>query len=70
MASFFKHLAVIPQFWAKEMAIFICICSKLAIKQPPVCVCLCLLQEAEEDLGESEEYKEARGVLDSVKLEG
>uniref|UniRef100_A0A8C9YR25 Tubulin-specific chaperone A n=1 Tax=Sander lucioperca TaxID=283035 RepID=A0A8C9YR25_SANLU len=27
-------------------------------------------QEAEEDLGESEEYKEARSVLDSVKLEG
>ncbi|KAA8584323.1 tubulin-specific chaperone A [Sander lucioperca] len=28
------------------------------------------LLEAEEDLGESEEYKEARSVLDSVKLEG
>ncbi|KAL7376881.1 hypothetical protein ABVT39_017620 [Epinephelus coioides] len=28
------------------------------------------LLEAEEDLGESEEYKEARNVLDSVKLEG
>ncbi|XP_042365511.1 tubulin-specific chaperone A [Plectropomus leopardus] len=26
--------------------------------------------EAEEDLAESEEYKEARNVLDSVKLEG
>nr|XP_020442120.1 tubulin-specific chaperone A [Monopterus albus] len=28
------------------------------------------LLETEEDLGESEEYKEARNVLDSVKLEG
>lgn len=28
------------------------------------------LLEAEEDLCESEEYKEARNVLDSVKLEG
>ncbi|CAJ1070454.1 tubulin-specific chaperone A [Xyrichtys novacula] len=28
------------------------------------------LLEAEEDLGESEEYKEARNMLDSVKLEG
>uniref|UniRef100_A0A3B3DRD5 Tubulin-specific chaperone A n=1 Tax=Oryzias melastigma TaxID=30732 RepID=A0A3B3DRD5_ORYME len=27
-------------------------------------------QEAEEDLAESEEYKEARTVLDSVKLDG
>uniref|UniRef100_A0A3Q0SI96 Tubulin-specific chaperone A n=1 Tax=Amphilophus citrinellus TaxID=61819 RepID=A0A3Q0SI96_AMPCI len=27
-------------------------------------------QETEEDLAESEEYKEARSVLDSVKLEG
>ncbi|XP_070706699.1 tubulin-specific chaperone A [Pempheris klunzingeri] len=28
------------------------------------------LLETEEDLGESEEYKEARNILDSVKLEG
>uniref|UniRef100_A0A671V5X6 Tubulin-specific chaperone A n=1 Tax=Sparus aurata TaxID=8175 RepID=A0A671V5X6_SPAAU len=28
------------------------------------------LLEAEEDLAESEEYKEARNMLDSVKLEG
>ncbi|XP_036973864.1 tubulin-specific chaperone A [Acanthopagrus latus] len=28
------------------------------------------LLEAEEDLAESEEYKEARNILDSVKLEG
>ncbi|KAM6986202.1 tubulin-specific chaperone A isoform 1-T2 [Aplochiton taeniatus] len=28
------------------------------------------LLEAEEDLAESEEYKEARTILDSVKLEG
>uniref|UniRef100_UPI0037E73983 tubulin-specific chaperone A n=1 Tax=Semicossyphus pulcher TaxID=241346 RepID=UPI0037E73983 len=28
------------------------------------------LLETEEDLGESEEYKEARNMLDSVKLEG
>ncbi|XP_029300456.1 tubulin-specific chaperone A [Cottoperca gobio] len=28
------------------------------------------LLEAEEDLGESEEYKEAKNILDSVKLEG
>ncbi|XP_061589315.1 tubulin-specific chaperone A [Cololabis saira] len=28
------------------------------------------LLETEEDLGEAEEYKEARSVLDSVKLEG
>lgn len=28
------------------------------------------LQETEEDLNESEEYKEARNILDSVKLEG
>ncbi|XP_070780731.1 tubulin-specific chaperone A isoform X2 [Enoplosus armatus] len=27
-------------------------------------------QETEEDLAESEEYKEARNMLDSVKLEG
>lgn len=33
------------------------------------CMCLCL-QETEEDLAEAEEYKEARTVLDSVKLEG
>uniref|UniRef100_A0A1A8GHA5 Tubulin-specific chaperone A n=1 Tax=Nothobranchius korthausae TaxID=1143690 RepID=A0A1A8GHA5_9TELE len=29
-----------------------------------------LLEEMEKDLGESEEYKEARNTLDSVKLEG
>lgn len=34
-----------------------------------LCVFVCF-QETEEDLAESEEYKEARGVLDSVKLEG
>lgn len=28
------------------------------------------LLETEEDLGETEEYKEARNILDSVKLEG
>lgn len=27
-------------------------------------------QETEEELAESEEYKEARSILDSVKLEG
>uniref|UniRef100_UPI003AADE246 tubulin-specific chaperone A isoform X2 n=1 Tax=Centroberyx gerrardi TaxID=166262 RepID=UPI003AADE246 len=27
-------------------------------------------QETEEDLAESQEYKEARNILDSVKLEG
>lgn len=37
-----------------------------------VCVCVCFVsfQESEADLGESEEYKEARNMLDSVKLEG
>uniref|UniRef100_A0A1A7WNI5 Tubulin-specific chaperone A n=1 Tax=Iconisemion striatum TaxID=60296 RepID=A0A1A7WNI5_9TELE len=29
-----------------------------------------LLEETEQDLGESEEYNEARNTLDSVKLEG
>jgi len=33
-------------------------------------VCVVSFQEAEEDLGELEEYKEARKMLESVKLEG
>ncbi len=37
----------------------------------PNCVCVFVsFQETEEDLGETEEYKEARNILDSVKLEG
>lgn len=41
----------------------------MAIKQNCGCVFVSF-QETEEDLGESEEYKEARNILDSVKLEG
>lgn len=32
--------------------------------------CVFVFQETEEDLAEAEEYKEARTMLDSVKLEG
>jgi hypothetical protein len=36
-----------------------------------MCVgCALFLQETLEDLAESEEYIEARSILDSVKLEG
>lgn len=35
-----------------------------------LCMCLSSLQETEEDLAEAEEYKEAKNMLDSVKLEG
>lgn len=38
-------------------------------KTKPICVFVCF-QETEEELAESEEYKEARSILDSVKLEG
>lgn len=41
----------------------------MAIKQNSVYVFV-FFQETEEDLAESEEYKEARNMLDSVKLEG
>ena len=41
-------------------------------KGPCLCVWVCslCLQETLEDLAESEQYTEARSVLDSVKLEG
>jgi hypothetical protein len=35
-----------------------------------LCICCVCFQETEEDLAEAVEYKEARTVLDSVKLEG
>lgn len=42
---------------------------QMAVKPNVVCMFVSF-QEAEEDLAESEEYKEARNILDSVKLEG
>lgn len=41
----------------------------MTIKQTCLCVFVSF-QETEEDLAELEEYKEARNMLDSVKLEG
>lgn len=57
-----------PSSVAAKMKFCVVVCPSVRLQAAALTPTVCL-QEAEEDLAESEEYKEARTMLDSVKLD-